>query len=84
MAHQNKPRITLDQPVLYQIRVPGHMDASWLDWLEAITVELDFDGAGSPVTILTGLFDQAALIGFLRRLYALGIPLISVACQEAA
>jgi hypothetical protein len=33
-----------------------------------------------PVTILTGTLDQAALQGLLRRLYSLGLPLISATC----
>jgi len=41
-----------------------------------LTVESD----GSPVTTLTGLVDQAALHGLLRRLYSLGLPLNSVNC----
>jgi hypothetical protein len=35
-----------------------------------------------PLTILTGILDQAALQGLLRRLCALGLPLISVTCVE--
>ena len=35
-----------------------------------------------PVTTLIGAFDQAALQGLLRRLYSLGLPLISVNCLE--
>ncbi len=45
-----------------------------------ITVESA--GDGSPITTLTGTVDQAALHGLLRRLYALGLPLISVICVE--
>jgi hypothetical protein len=41
-----------------------------------ITIECDCDGP--PVTTLTGALDQAALHGLLRRLYSLGLPLISV------
>ena len=37
---------------------------------------------GQPVTILTGTIDQAALHGLLRRLYSLGLPLISVKLVE--
>jgi hypothetical protein len=36
------------------------------------------DGDEPPVATLTGTFDQAALQGALRRLYSLGLPLISV------
>ena len=43
---------------------------------------VDSEGDGPPVTILTGIVDQAALQGLLRRLYSLGLPLISVNCVE--
>jgi hypothetical protein len=40
-------------------------------------------GDGPPVTTLTGtVADQAALQGLLRRLYSLGLPLISAHCIE--
>jgi hypothetical protein len=35
-----------------------------------------------PVTILTVSFDQSGLDGLLRRLYSLGLPLISVIYVE--
>ena len=42
-----------------------------------ITVESEDDGL--PITTLTGIVaDQAALQSLLRRLYSLGLPLISV------
>jgi len=37
---------------------------------------------GLPIIILTGSLDQAGLQGLLRRLYALGFPLISIICLE--
>jgi hypothetical protein len=43
-----------------------------------MTVAIDNSGEGPPETTLTGVLDQAALQGMLRRLYALGLPLISV------
>ena len=75
--------LSLDQPATYQIKVPGHLDKSWSEWAGAMTITLESEGEGPPVTILTGtLADQAALQGLLRRLYALGLPLISVNCVE--
>jgi len=71
-----KARLTLDQPVVYQIQIPGHIDGRSLDWVGDVTVKIDFDDTGAPITILTGEFDQAALIGTLRRLYSLGLPLL--------
>ena len=46
------------------------------------TVAVESEGDGPPVTTLTGTLDQAALHGLLRRLYSLGLPLISVNCVE--
>ena len=77
-----KQKLTLDQPAMYQIKLPGELDASWSDWVEEMSVSLEGDGSDLPVTTLTGLYDQAALHGLLRRLYSLGIPLISVVCLE--
>ena len=74
----HKQKLTLDRQVPYEIKVPGELDASWSDWAEAVTARVERDDDDSPVTTLTGAFDQAALHGFLLRLYALGIPLISI------
>ena len=70
-------KITLDQPVSYQIKVPGALDKTWADWVGDMSLVIESEEAGSPVTILTGKLDQAALQGLLRRLYSLGLPLIS-------
>ena len=73
-----KQKLTLDRPATYQIRVPGHLDESWSDWAGRMTITVESEGEGPPVTTLTGTVDQAALQGLLRRLYSLGLPLISV------
>ena len=77
-----KLQITLDQPAIYQIKVPGKLDESWSDWVTGMTIRVESEGEDPPVTILTGKLDQAALHGLLRRLYSLGLPLISVNCIE--
>jgi len=82
MMKNSKHKLTLDQPVTYQIRVSGNIDNAWLDWSGEIDVDTGSDDNGLPVTTLVGRFDQAALIGLLRRLYSLGLPLISVAHLE--
>jgi SOS-response transcriptional repressor LexA len=73
-----KQKLTLDQPATYQIKVPGHLDESWSDWAEGMTMTVESGGDASPGTTLTITVDQAALHGLLRRLYSLGLPLISV------
>jgi len=47
-----------------------------------MTMAVESEGEDPPVTTLTGKLDQAALHGLLRRLYSLGLPLISVNCIE--
>ena len=71
-------KLTLDRSVTYQIKVPGHLDESWSDWDGRMNVTMAIADDDQPVTTLTGAVDQAALQGVLRRLYALGLPLISV------
>ena len=73
-----KQKLTLDRPVTYQIKVRGELDQRWSDWVAGMTITVERKGDGPPVTALTVTVDQAALQGLLRRLYSLGLPLISV------
>ena len=82
MKKNSEQKLSLDRPAAYQIKVPGQLDQSWSDWTGGMMVTVDSDEDGIPVTTLTGSFDQAALQGLLRRLYSLGLPLISVVCIE--
>jgi hypothetical protein len=64
-----------DQPVVYQIKIEGHLRAEWAAWFEGLIVTLEPDGA----TLLSGpVIDQAALYGLLKKVRDLGLPLISV------
>jgi len=80
MMKRDKPKLTLSRPATYQIKVPGQLEASLADWVERMTLTVESDE--SPITTLTCVVDQAALHGLLRRLYSLGLPLISVNCVE--
>ena len=77
-----KKKLTLDRPATYQIKMPGHLNESWSEWAGSMTITVESDDDGLPVTTLTGTVDQAALQGLLRRLYSLGLPLISVICVD--
>ena len=75
-----KDKLTLYRPAIYQIKVPGELDESWSDWVAGMTITVESQVEGPPVTTLTATLDQAALHGVLRRLYSVGLPLISVNC----
>ncbi len=62
-------------PVIYEIRVEGHLSARWADWFEGLTVTLEADGN----TRISGpVQDQAVLHGLLKKIRDLGMELISV------
>jgi hypothetical protein len=61
----------------YQIRVRGSLRASWSDRLAGMQIRPDDGDLGC--TLLEGpLPDQAALLGVLKGLYDLGMPLLHV------
>ena len=82
MMKEIKQKLTLDRPATYQIKVPGELDEGWSEWVGRMTVRVESDDGGLPVTTLTGTVDRSALQGLLRRLYSLGLPLVSVNCVE--
>jgi len=82
MTTNDRQKLTLDLQVPYEIKVPGELDINWSDWVGSVTVKGEHDDNDLPITTLTGTFDQAALHGFLRKLYSLGLPLISVSLVE--
>jgi hypothetical protein len=63
------------QPMMYQIRIQGHLGRHWTDWFDGLTITALEGGE----TLLTGpVLDQAALHGLLRKVRDLGMPLVSV------
>ena len=78
----DRSKFTLDQPLIYQIKIAGQASENWLDWLDKMDIQVEADTFGFTTT-LTGTVDQAALMGLLRQLYYLGFPLISVNCIQS-
>ena len=75
MSNELEPKKELSQPMVYQIRLKGHLGSQWTDWFEGLTITLEEDGN----TLLTGpVVDQAALHGLLKKVRDLGMPLVSV------
>jgi hypothetical protein len=64
-----------EEPMIYQVRIKGHLDDQWSVWFENATITLEEDGD----TLLTlPVIDQAALHGLLKKIRDLGMPLLSV------
>ena len=75
MPNERNPNDDLDEPMVYQIRIEGHLGTQWADWFGNLTISLDDNGE----TLLTGpVVDQAALHGLLKKVRDLGMPLVSV------
>ena len=63
------------EPEHYEIRLKGHLDTRWSDWIAGMNLTHQSDG----ITVLSGpLDDQAALHGVLRKVRDLGLPIVSV------
>jgi hypothetical protein len=58
MSNELESRPAPSQPVIYQIRLKGHLGSQWTDWSEGLAITLAEEGE----TLLTGpVADQAAL-----------------------
>jgi hypothetical protein len=58
----------------FEIRVKGHLDKSWSEWLGGLEVKLLDNG---EMKISGYIADQAALMGILTKLYSLNLTLLS-------
>ena len=63
------------RPMVYEIRIKGHLGQQWRDWFMGLNILLEEDGN----TVLAGaVVDQSALHGILKKVRDLGMPLVSV------
>jgi len=63
------------QPMIYQIRIKGHLDRKWVDWFCGLSITSLENGE----TLLTGpVLDQAALHGLIRKVRDVSLPLVAV------
>ncbi|MEZ4770631.1 MAG: hypothetical protein R2844_19690 [Caldilineales bacterium] len=69
----------MDEPFFCQIRVKGHLDDTWSDWFEGLSIDNLKNG---EATLRGYLPDQAALQGVLNQINSLGLTLISVSTER--
>jgi hypothetical protein len=50
MAHIPNPETDPSHPLVYQIRIKGHLAPDWSDWFEGLTTTVEANGE----TLLTG------------------------------
>jgi len=79
MSEQSAPRGSPGAPMVYEIRLAGHLDPRWAAWFDGLAVTTHADGS----TVIAGpIPDQAALHGVLQRVRDLGLTLVSVSQAE--
>lgn len=59
----------------YELRLAGHLDDRWSEWLEARYLVRDDDAC---TTVTVEVADQAQLHGVLSRIRDLGVTLVSL------
>ena len=75
MTDERKSNPDVDQQMVYQFRIKGHLGQQWINWFDGLTITLEEDGN----TLLSGpVLDQSAMHGILKKIRDLGMPLLSV------
>lgn len=64
----------MNAPVMYEIRVAGHLSINWASRFEGLSMRHEPKGE----TVLSGLLDQAALHGVFTKIRDMGVNLIAV------
>jgi hypothetical protein len=80
MSNEINSEMNPGQPMVYQIRIKGHLGREWTDWFGGLAITALDNGE----TLLTGsVVDQAALYGLLKKVRDVAMPLLSVVCVKA-
>ena len=61
--------------MVYQIRIDGHLDETWINWFSPLVVANEANG---EATLTGAVRDQAELHGLLDRVFGLNLTLLAV------
>ena len=61
--------------MIYQIRIKGHLDQTWIDWFVPLAIVNDPDG---EATLTGAVRDQAELRSLLDKIFNLNLTLLAV------
>ena len=62
-------------PMVYQIRIDGHLDETWINWFSPLAIANEANG---EATLTGAVRDQAELHGLLDRVFDLNLTLLAV------
>ena len=65
----------MSTPPVYQIRIKGHLDETWISWFSPLVVVNEANG---EATLMGEARDQAELAGVLNRIFDLNLTLLAV------
>jgi hypothetical protein len=76
---QPSQKLTMYEPVVYEVCVQGELTESWCDYFSAQSITVERSGGGNVVTTLVSEpMDQGTLVGLINALNTFGIPVISL------
>ena len=65
----------MTEPQVYQFRIQGHLDETWISWFSPLVV---VNVANGEATLTGAVRDQAELHGLLDRIFDLNLTLLAV------
>lgn len=79
MPNRSNSTTDSNKSQIYLVKLEGQLDQRWTDWFDGMQIVIDEYGN----TILSGpIKDQAELQGLIKKIYNLGLTLVSVNPQE--
>ena len=83
MEKKKIPGIEMSTPAIYEIKVKGKLSEQWADWFNGTLVNHEQVFEGQAVTsLICRVRDQAELVGIVKQLNTLNLPLISLKLES--